>query len=154
MFEKYSFENRSETTAGWLPLTFHSAGIPWESIFVVFDELFTAKVGWVTLFSTPPTFAQLLLTHLRIHASTLPQVPPWQTKAAFTFLLVDLTELLAAWLSDSSPHRTSQTSSPFPATEIDVAIGKYLMTLSTVGGGVEDTVARLQEIQREIRRRF
>lgn len=44
ILEKYSYENRPDVRAGWLPLAFHEAGVPWEAIFLVFDELFTTKV--------------------------------------------------------------------------------------------------------------
>lgn len=78
------------------------------------------------------------------------QIPPFQSKAAIHFLASDITALLSAWLSEPAP--TSASSAHFPATEVDTAIGKYLMSLSTAGA--ESTVARLQELQREIRRRF
>lgn len=47
MLEKYSYENRNEmdVRAGWVPLAFREAGVPWEAIFSVFDELFTAKAS-------------------------------------------------------------------------------------------------------------
>lgn len=46
MFEKYSYENKEDVTVGWVPLSLHSAGVPWEAIFLVFDEMFTAKVSF------------------------------------------------------------------------------------------------------------
>jgi nuclear pore complex protein Nup155 len=44
-------------------------------------------------------------------------------------------------------------SSSFPATEVETAIGKWLMGLASVKGAAS-VVARLNEVQREVRRRF
>jgi hypothetical protein len=48
MFEKYSYENRNEAVVGWVPVSLHAAGVPWDKIFDVFDELFTARVSRFT----------------------------------------------------------------------------------------------------------
>lgn len=139
MLERYSWENRNEVDvrAGWVPLAFRDAGAPWESVFVVFDELFTNKVR-ISSFCAP-------LTAL--------QVSPFHTTAALAFLATDLTVLLSSWLDESS-HASNYSGYIFPATEVDNAVGKYLMMLNTLGGEGGDAGRKLIEVQREIRRRF
>jgi nuclear pore complex protein Nup155 len=68
--------------------------------------------------------------------------------------VADIAELIASWLVDASPQHAQSNTPAFPATEVDTAIGKYLMALGTVPNGAEGTVGKLQDLQREIRRKF
>ncbi|BGP18726.1 hypothetical protein JCM10213_009205 [Rhodosporidiobolus nylandii] len=122
LLERFSYENKAEARPGWVALAIRDAGVPYEAIFAVFDELMTAKV------------------------------PPWHTSAGITFLAADVVELLAAWLSEANAAPSSLSRS-FPATEVESATARYLMSLqsSTNAGAV---VAKLQELQRTIRRRY
>lgn len=45
MLEKFSYERRAGNRPGWVPVALHDAGVPWDSIFAVFDEMLTAKVS-------------------------------------------------------------------------------------------------------------
>jgi hypothetical protein len=44
LLEKFSYERQAEARPGWVALAIHDAGVPFEAIFAVYDELFTAKV--------------------------------------------------------------------------------------------------------------
>ncbi|KAM0752957.1 nucleoporin-domain-containing protein [Meredithblackwellia eburnea MCA 4105] len=81
VLEKLSLENQGQMGSGWVPQALHDAGVPWELVFDVFDDLFTAKN------------------------------PPWHTNAASVFLADDIAALLKAWLEDAdSPRPTSLTA--------------------------------------------
>lgn len=151
MLEKFSYEHRAEGRPGWVPLAFHEAGTPWEPIFAVFDELLMAKVRSSLLH----TLAQ------RAPAYSPPatvQVPPWHNPAGLTFLAADAAELLSTWLSEASSMHlghfpSSSATDAFPATEVDTAVGKWLMGLASEQVAKAVT-SKLQEVQREVRRRF
>lgn len=152
MLEKFSYENRAESRPGWLPLAFHEAGVAWDVIFGVFDELLTAKVS-LPSFLLFLSFALLELTvQLVLHS----QVPPWHTPAGLTFLASDAAVLLETWLAESSSSHVASpyaVASSFPATEVDTAVGKWLMGLASASSAA-GVVAKLQEVQREVRRRY
>ncbi|GAA5823999.1 hypothetical protein JCM11251_003374 [Rhodosporidiobolus azoricus] len=122
LLERFSYENKAQARPGWVPLAVRDAGVPFEAIFMVFDELMTAKV------------------------------PPWHTSAGLTFLANDATELLSSWLAEANAAPSSLARS-FPASDVESAIARYLMSLqsATSAGAV---VARLQELQRVIRRSY
>ncbi|GAA6057256.1 hypothetical protein JCM3770_003825 [Rhodotorula araucariae] len=125
LLERFSFERKAEARAGWVALAIRDAGVPFEAIFSVYDELFTAKV------------------------------PPWHTSPGLVFLASDLSVLITSWLAEST-SAPSSVSRTFPATEVETALGRYLMALQSATGapGATAAVARLQELQREIRRRY
>lgn len=151
MLEKFSYENRAEGRPGWAPLAFHEAGVPWDVIFSVYDELLTAKVSFP---SSSPAPSRL---NSPANSSSLPkQVPPWHNPAGLTFLATDAVVLLETWLGEASSMHVSSpyaVASSFPATEVDTAVGKWLMGLASANGA-GSVVARLNECQREVRRRF
>ncbi|CEQ42380.1 SPOSA6832_04172, partial [Sporobolomyces salmonicolor] len=122
LLERFGYERKAESRPGWVALAIHEAGVPFEAIFAVFDELMMAKI------------------------------PPWHTATGLAFLAADVAELLSAWLSEANSAPASASRS-FPATEVESAIGKYLMSLqsATNAGAV---VAKLQDLQRSIRRRY
>ncbi|GAA5897156.1 hypothetical protein JCM5296_002241 [Sporobolomyces johnsonii] len=122
LLERFGYERKAESRPGWVALAIREAGVPFEAIFAVFDELMTAKI------------------------------PPWHTAAGLAFLAADVAELLSAWLSEANSASASVSRS-FPATEVESAIGKYLMSLqsATNAGAI---VAKLQDLQRSIRRRY
>ncbi|SCV71463.1 BQ2448_3051 [Microbotryum intermedium] len=132
MFERFSYDNKLASRAGWVPLAFRDAGIPSQTIFATYDELISAKV------------------------------PPWHTSQGLLFLITSATVLLEHWLqestnsikaSSSTSMRRDDESTLFPAADVTTAVGKWLMALGSVAGA-KDMVARLNEVQREIRRRF
>lgn len=90
-------------------------------------------------------------------ANQPPQVPPWHSNAALAYLAADLTTLLESWLAETTSSHVSSSpysvSTTFPATQVDTAIGKYLMVLTTTGGAAQ-LVARLQDVQRVIRKQW
>lgn len=59
MLEKFSYENRAEGRPGWVPLAFHEAGVAWDVIFGVFDELLTAKVSHLLRLRSPSRLREL-----------------------------------------------------------------------------------------------
>ncbi|GJN92310.1 hypothetical protein Rhopal_005340-T1 [Rhodotorula paludigena] len=122
LLERFSFDRKAEARPGWVALAIRDAGVPFEAIFAVYDELFTAKV------------------------------PPWHTSAGLLFLATDLVALLEAWLAESSSAPSSHARG-FPATEVESALGRYLMALQSATGA-QATVGRLQDLQRTIRRRY
>lgn len=118
------------------------AGVPFEAIFPVFDELFTAKV-------CPLDADRQQVTEL---TRCRPQIPPWHTSSGLVFLATDIVELLTTWLAEAASAPSSLTRA-FPATEVESAIGRYLMGLqSTTNAGA--LVTRLQDMQRAIRRKY
>ncbi|KAK4050871.1 hypothetical protein OIV83_003293 [Microbotryomycetes sp. JL201] len=129
LFEKLSYETAKGERPGWVPTAMRDAGVPEDILFAAFDELLTAKM------------------------------PPWHTPAGLVALATDATTMLEQWLSNTSTSTLSTSVangrmlSSFPATEVDTAVGKWLMSLnSTKGAG--NVVARLQEVQRNVRRRY
>lgn len=131
-----------------MPLALHDAGVPWDAIFTVYDELLSGEVRSLTASTRLCDYTD---------PSPLSQLPPWNNPTGFTFLATDATVLLESWLieaSSSNSYSIQQTSSSlFPATEVDTALGKWLMSLASVQGAT-GVVARLNEIHREVRRRF
>lgn len=144
MLEKFSYEHRARSRPGWVPTAFHEAGVPWDVIFSVFDEMMTAKVRPVVL---PLPLAP---DNYRL------QVPPWHNPAGLLFLTHDLVVLLETWLAEYSSIHTSSpysVASAFPASDVETSVGKALMSLASAKGAA-DLTARLHEVQRELRRRF
>lgn len=87
------------------------------------------------------------------------QVPPWHTSSGLIALASDAAVMLEAWLADTtlmqvsaSPFGVSPALS-FPATEVDTAVGKWLMGLASAKGA-ETITSRLQDVQRQVRRRY
>ncbi|GAA5858950.1 hypothetical protein JCM8547_007170 [Rhodosporidiobolus lusitaniae] len=122
LLERFSYDRKAESRPGWVAFAIRDAGVPYEAIFAVFDELMTAKV------------------------------PPWHTSAGLAFLASDVAALLSSWLAEAGAAPSSLSRS-FPATEVESAIARYLMSLqsATNAGAV---VAKLQELERTIRRRY
>ncbi|SGY61158.1 BQ5605_C007g04532 [Microbotryum silenes-dioicae] len=133
MFERFSYDNKLASRAGWVPLAFRDAGVPPSTIFATYDELISAKV------------------------------PPWHTSQGLLFLITSATVFLENWLQETTHNPVGSTSMRrdtitddcflFPAAEVTTAVGKWLMGLGSVASA-KDVVARLNEVQREIRRRF
>ena len=44
LLERFSYERKSEARAGWVALAIRDAGVPFEAIFAVFEELIATKV--------------------------------------------------------------------------------------------------------------
>lgn len=44
LLERFSLDHKEEAQPGWVAHAIRDAGVPFEAIFPVFDELFTAKV--------------------------------------------------------------------------------------------------------------
>ncbi|GAA6024169.1 hypothetical protein JCM10207_005590 [Rhodosporidiobolus poonsookiae] len=122
LLERFSYDRKAEARPGWVAFAIRDAGVPYEALFAVFDELMTAKV------------------------------PPWHTSAGLTFLAADTTELLTSWLAEASSAPSSLARS-FPATEVESAIARYLMSLQSAASA-GPVVAKLQELQRTVRRRY
>ncbi|GEM10376.1 nuclear pore complex protein Nup155 [Rhodotorula toruloides] len=122
LLEKFSYGRQGDARPGWVAHAIHDAGVPFEAIFAVYDELFTAKI------------------------------PPWHTSAGLTFLASDIVELLSSWLAEASSAPTT-VSRAFPATDVESAIGRYLMGLQSASNAGA-VVTRLQEMSRAIRRRW
>ncbi|KAM0790881.1 hypothetical protein ACM66B_004721 [Microbotryomycetes sp. NB124-2] len=128
LFEKVSFETARGDRPGWVPMALRDAGVPDDIVFAAFDELLTAKM------------------------------PPWHTPAGLVALASDATTMLEQWLNNTlttpfSSIANGRTLSQFPATEVDTAVGKWLMSLNSTKGA-DKVVARLQEVQRVVRRRY
>ncbi|KAG0656686.1 hypothetical protein C6P46_006988 [Rhodotorula mucilaginosa] len=122
LLERFSLDHKEEAQPGWVAHAIRDAGVPFEAIFPVFDELFTAKI------------------------------PPWHTSSGLVFLAADIVELLSTWLAEASSAPSSLTRA-FPATEVESAIGRYLMGLqSATNAGT--LVTKLQDMQRGIRRKY
>ncbi|GAA5993501.1 hypothetical protein JCM10908_000619 [Rhodotorula pacifica] len=122
LLERFSLEHKEEAQPGWVVHAIRDAGVPFEAIFPVFDELFTAKI------------------------------PPWHTSSGLVFLAADIVELLTSWLAEAS-SAPSSLSRAFPATDVESAIGRYLMGLQSTANAVA-LVTRLQDMQRGIRRKY
>ncbi|KAK4336201.1 Nucleoporin NUP157 [Rhodotorula toruloides] len=143
LLEKFSYERQGDARPGWVPLAIHDAGVPFEAIFAVYDELFIAK-------ARRHSFLSLSHAHLLIRCAA--QIPPWHTSAGLTFLASDIVELLSSWLAEASSAPTT-VSRAFPATDVESAIGRYLMGLQSASNAGA-VVTRLQEMSRAIRRRW
>lgn len=79
--------------------------------------------------------------------------------------------MLELWLAETTGYSSAsiqhyghgQENGPFPASSIETTVGKVLMSLASGSGSglgssgqnvASDVTARLQEVQRELRRRF
>lgn len=80
------------------------------------------------------------------------QIPPWHTSAGLVFLAADIVDLLSTWLAEAS-SAPSSISRAFPATDVETAIGRYLMGLQSAPNAGA-LVTRLQDMQRTIRRKY
>ena len=118
-----------------MPSSFHAAGVPYLTLLKLYDELLTART------------------------------PPWQTPRGLAALAVNATCMLEDWFKASSASLLSGgaggAGGAFPATEVESRIGKWLMALGQGGGGggaaaegTREVVARLEAVQRQVRRQF
>ena len=85
------------------------------------------------------------------------RLPPFSSASvAISALLPSLCSILSAWLKELTMQGYSSNGgmSVFPANDVEHAVGRYLAD-SAGGSGVKaSTREKLQEVQREIRRRF
>ena len=130
--EKYNMDRQGTRqpaslsgTDAWVPISLRDGGIPYDVLFAIYDDLFHSRI------------------------------PPYDTQAAAAQLLPALISILSSWLKEVSVQGYSAGNSyeVFPANEVEAAVGRYLADVpsSDAYGDVRD---RLQDINRDIRRRF
>lgn len=112
-------------TDAWLPISLRNGGVTYDVLFAIYDDLFQSRI------------------------------PPFDTQASAAQLLPAIISILSSWLKEVTVQGFSAGNAyeVFPANEIEVAIGRYLADAPS-SDGYRDVRECLQDINREIRRRF
>ena len=128
LLERYSLTHGADARAGWVPLALRAAGVAFEAVFAAFEELLASRV------------------------------PPFHTPAAGVFLAADLVSMLEAWLAEDARNvgyggGGAGQQGGLPAGQVDGLVSKVVVAIAGAEGG-EAVRRRLEDVQREVRRRF
>ena len=112
-------------TDAWVPISLRDGGVPYDVLFAIYDDLFHSRI------------------------------PPFDSQASAAQLLPALISIVSSWLKEISVQGYSAGNSyeVFPATEVEAAVGRFLADVPS-GDNFSEVRERLQDINREIRRRF